>query len=127
MKKKYRGFTLIELLVALLCGMLVLGMLTGAAIFLTKSSNELLGGGMALHQTKAAYDYICSLNLTDCTVANNTFSVVGGTLMHNGVEILEDMSLEGIVFISDDGFVHCELIYTDRPKLSFVVGKERNA
>jgi hypothetical protein len=124
MKKKHRGFTLPELLVALLCGMLVLGMLTGAAIFLTKGSNKLLGGGRELFQTKAAYDYICSLNLTDCTLANNVFSVEDGALIHNGVEILEDTALEQVVFTSKDGFVYCELTYTDRPTLSFVAGKE---
>ncbi len=127
MKKKHRGFTLVELMVALLCGMLIHGMMTGAAVFLTKSSNELIDGGRSLHHTKAVYDYICSLHLTDYSVANDEFSVENGILKRNGIEILSALELEDIDFASKDGFVYCELTYADRTTVSFVAGKESNS
>lgn len=124
MKKTRRGFTLAEMLVAMLCGVLVLGMITATVVFLTGETDRLLRDSRTLHRTKAVYDYICSLQLNDDAAANEEFSVECGTLKRNGVEILQVDGLEEIAFSSKDGFVYCKLTYSDRAAFSFVAGKE---
>ncbi len=124
MKKASHGFTLVEVLVAMLCGTLVLGMVTGAVVFLTGATDKLLREGRTLHRTKAVYDYICSLQLNDDKSANEEFSVECGSLKRNGIEVLWVEGLEEIVFSSKDGFVYCNLLYADRAAFSFVAGKE---
>lgn len=124
MKQTQRGFTLAEVLVAMLCGVLALGVMTGTLIFLTGATDELLCKGRTLHRTKAVYDYICSLRLSDEKSANEEFSVESGVLKRNGSEVLRVEKLETITFFSKDGFVYCRLIYADQAAFSFVAGKE---
>ena len=124
MKKAQRGFTLVELLVALLCSMLVLGMLAGAAVFITRTSRELMNKGSSLFRTKAVYEYVCLLHLSDSDIANGDLSIENGALIHNGAVILQTEDIEEITFSSKDGFIYCELTYTDRTTISFVAGKE---
>lgn len=124
MKKAQRGFTLVELLVALLCSMLVLGMLAGAAVFITRTSRELMNKGSSLFRTKAVYEYVCSLHLSDSDIANGDLSIENGALIHNGAVILQTEDIEEITFSSEDGFIYCELTYTDLTTISFVAGKE---
>lgn len=107
----------------MLCGTLVLAMMTGTIVFLTGSVDKLLRESRDLHRTQAVYDYICSLQLNDERAANEGFTVESGVFMRNGTEVLRVEKLENVSFFEKDGFVYCTLSYEDRAAFSFVAGK----
>ncbi len=122
-KKKRTGFTLVELLVAMLCASLVLTMVGGTVVFMTKTTDELIDVSEEAYKISTMKEYILAQNY-DAVPTGFTVDTQHKKLLNNGKCVVEHTELLEIIFSEDENFIYCKLIFSEE-NYQFVAGTKK--
>lgn len=119
--KTNKGFTLVELLVAILCTTLTLSMIMATFIFLTRTSDKVIGESENLYKIQSVKTYIIH-HYQGTLPEPNEYIVSEGIVYHLTNIVVTDSKIETIRFDETDGFIQCKIIYENQI-YQFIVGK----
>ena len=117
MLRNKKGFTLIEVLVVILVATLVIALVCGTLIFITKSTNNFVVQSKEIDTAKNIEKYLRSVeNISDIKYSEST-----DELLCDDVVIFSDTGLTRFEIVNEGEFIKCYMEYSSGSEFEFII------